>query len=158
MDGRAATIAALAVALIGIVAFLLLEGMASGLALLAAGVLLVLIGVFGWQAPRTAVVTAGGGALAVDLAEAGPSDVLADAPMHGEPLADRGSADTARMGDEPTVAFAPVPDVADHVHDQPIRNHSDLAAHVRDRHDGVSTTGSTIQLRLLHEREHGATA
>jgi hypothetical protein len=44
----------------------------------------------------------------------------------------------------------------DHVHDEPLLGHSDLVAHVRDYHDEIATDGSTIQLRLLHERAHGA--
>jgi hypothetical protein len=189
MDGRAATTAALAVAMIGVAAFLLLDGMAAGAALLAAGVLLVLIGILGWQEPRNGAARASGGALAVDVAQAGSSvgaagpepdrgasasgtalaavatsAVISDTPIDEEPFAGDGSADTVRIGDELTAPFGPFTSDAegagraDHGHDQPILNHSDLAAHVRDQHEGVSTTGSTIQLRLLHEREHGAKA
>src|SRR5215213_6677110 len=59
MDGRTATGAGIAVALIGVVVFFLLDGLAAGLALLVAGVLLVVIGLVGWRDPRPAEATAG---------------------------------------------------------------------------------------------------
>ena len=41
-----------------------------------------------------------------------------------------------------------------HRHDQPMLGHSELVSHIRDYHEGVPFDGSTIQLRLLHERAH----
>jgi hypothetical protein len=58
---------------------------------------------------------------------------------------------------EPTMILTGASDL-DHVHDEPLRNHTDLVRHVADYHPGVPTDGSTIQLRLLHEREHGVVA
>lgn len=55
-------------------------------------------------------------------------------------------------------ANGPVPsDLGDeraHEHDQPMLGHSELVSHIRDYHEGVPFDGSTIQLRLLHERKH----
>jgi hypothetical protein len=45
---------------------------------------------------------------------------------------------------------------AGHEHERPVANHSDLLAHVRREHTHISTTGSTIQMRILHERAHAA--
>ena len=241
MDGRSATIAALGVALLGIVASLVLDGVAAGLVLFVAGVLLVVIGIFGWHepTPATAMVDVGSGSVEApmepSIREVGDPDAEIDGPDTGpeieqemerqedgagvsspeEPVAvesvpdvealtrtlterldqvrervnekvatpDLGSgaaepepvAEPGRrteiepdpeMSSEPSAELgssgedAP-PDgsagtVADHDHDQPLLNHSDLVSHVRDYHEGVRTDGSTIQLRLLHEREHGA--
>jgi hypothetical protein len=55
---------------------------------------------------------------------------------------------------EPTMILTGASEL-DHVHDEPLRNHTDLVRHVADYHPGVRSDGSTIQLRLLHEREHG---
>ena len=41
-----------------------------------------------------------------------------------------------------------------HRHEQPMLGHSELVSHIRDYHEGVPFDGSTIQLRLLHERAH----
>ena len=67
MDGRSATLATIAVAAIGIVCFFLLDGVAAGVALLVAGVLLVVIGIVGWRErrPTPALATAGASATAV---------------------------------------------------------------------------------------------
>jgi hypothetical protein len=228
MDGRSATGAAIAVCLIGIVAFVILDGAAAGLALLVAGVLLVVIGAVGWQEGQVAAATSGGPTSLVReeaqpmLAEAVPdpsgedrpaeapwphlrdeADETRDAtgaipleeiddPDHApEPVSEeapapqrqvaeveavadplgRGRTDSvldvdrddgdAFEGDrpEPEPTMQAVYDDAsglDHVHDEPLLGHSDLVAHVRDYHAGIPTDGSTIQLRLLHERAHGA--
>jgi hypothetical protein len=44
----------------------------------------------------------------------------------------------------------------DHTHALPIVNHSDLVMHIRRQHPGLDTGGSTIQMRVIHERAHGA--
>jgi len=53
-------------------------------------------------------------------------------------------------------ASDPAQDEADseHSHDQPMLGHSELVSHIRDYHEHVPFDGSTIQLRLLHERAH----
>lgn len=268
MDGRSATLAALGVAVLGIVASLMLEGVAAGLVLFAAGVLLVVIGIFGWHepTPSTALADASiggdapmepsvrelgdpdseiGTADPVDAApasereevttgtpdlarlsrtlaerldqvrervneeitappnEPGEAGTVTDplssrrtaSPAEGEPVDAPAAAATPRPRSDPRTDVEPEPGpgpvaatasepeaapvgaaapVADHGgpgsldvpsdagsghdHDQPLLNHSDLVSHVRDHHEGVRTDGSTIQLRLLHEREHGATA
>jgi hypothetical protein len=260
MDGRSATFAALGVAIAGIVAFFLLDGVIAGLVLFVAGVLLVVIGIFGWQDRTPAVATATGGSTGVinepatsdtasgesvphedmgaDLADRadwdgggtpsrsddGHDDTPVDSDLDavsGVPLGDdRGdgadprAAEEARVGEDtpvgeevptphpavgvteavsdplgrggtdsvlgaeppagpdatnraepdasdepppaPTMQVAEDTDDVDHVHDQPLLGHSDLVSHVRDYHEDIATDGSTIQLRLLHERAHGA--
>lgn len=265
MDGRSATLAALGVAVLGIVASLMLEGVAAGLVLFAAGVLLVVIGIFGWHEPTPATALAddssGGDApmessvrelgdphseiekaepvdavpasereevttgtpdlarlsrtlaerldqvrervneeMAAPPNEPGEAGTVTDplssrwtaSPAEGEPVDAPAAAATPRPRSDPrtdvepepgpVAATASEPDAAPggaavpvaehggpgslddpsdagsgHDHDQPLLNHSDLVSHVRDHHEGVRTDGSTIQLRLLHEREHGAT-
>jgi hypothetical protein len=227
MDGRSATGAAIGVALIAIVAFFLLDGVAAGLVLLVAGVLLVVIGVVGWQERQPAAATAGASTSLVGEeaqpmhAEAVPDPSSEDAratapwphlsddedetrdtasrvPVDGtdgddapEPVSeeapspqrqvaeveavadplgrgrtdsvldvDPGDGDTIETGEpepEPTMQIVDEDgSELDHVHDEPLLGHSDLVAHVRDYHGEIATDGSTIQLRLLHERAHGA--
>ena len=216
MDGRSATVAAVAVALIGIAGFFLLDGVAAGLIVLVAGLLLVVIGLVGWRdrEPALAVTTTGTadvGPVALDdgtdpatgavsapadahdgsdlltgvpLDEAtdpdGPAPVAEEAPAphpivgEGEAVADplgRGETDSVLdvepdAGDAPDRDYAPAPEPMmqalgeasslDHVHDEPLLGHSELVAHVRDYHHDLAQVGSTIQLRLLHERAHGA--
>jgi hypothetical protein len=76
---------------------------------------------------------------------AAPTPYPEDLPPADEPP----PAPMMQMVDEAT-------DDLDHVHDQPLLGHSDLVSHVRDYHGEIATDGSTIQLRLLHERAHGA--
>src|SRR5829696_8456657 len=83
MDGRSATGAAIAVVVIGIVAFFMLDGVAAGVALLVAGLLLVVIGVVGWQEPQPAAATAGTPTSSADGPQA----------MHGEAVPDPSGAD-----------------------------------------------------------------
>lgn len=49
MQTRSATTAAVAVAVLGLIGYLLFDGVASGLALFVAGLVLVAVGVWGWQ-------------------------------------------------------------------------------------------------------------
>ena len=209
MNGRSATVAAVAVALIGIVGFFLLEGVGAGLVILVAGVLLLVIGLVGWRDRAPALAT--GGAAAVSTAEVEPvrlpeADVEpgdADAAPgergvldeEHEPIDVSTNGDASRIdGLQPTPAaastpepalepdpatdagsdvdgvldrdYAPAPDPTmpvvgdagglDHLHDAPLLGHSDLVSHVRDDHEEIAQVGSTIQLRLLHERAHGA--
>ncbi len=197
MDGRSATLAALGVAIGGIVAFILLDGVTAGLVLFVAGVLLVVIGIFGWQDRAPALATANGASGAVlddrtvddpvqretQPVGAGGSPVFEEAPSPypaiglTETVADPlGRADTDSVADADATTDgtdlavpasdqpAPAPmirlvedaDDLDHVHDQPLLGHSDLVAHAGDYHREIATDGSTIQLRLLHERAHGA--
>ena len=197
MDGRSATLAALGVAIGGIVAFILLDGVTAGLVLFVAGVLLVVIGIFGWQDRGPALATANGASGAVlddrtaddpvrretQPVDAGGSRVFEEAPAPHpaiglteavtDPLgrADTDSvldADARTDGTEAAMPAADQPapapkmrlvqdaDELDHVHDQPLLGHSDLVAHAGDYHREIATDGSTIQLRLLHERAHGA--
>jgi len=195
-------VAAVAVALIGIVGFFLLDGVAAGLIVLVAGLLLVVIGLVGWRdhEPALAVTTA---TATADVGHADadePRDLLTGVPLDeatdpdrpapvadeapaphpivggGEAVADplgRGETDSVLdvepdVGDAPDRDYAPAPEPTmqvlggasslDHVHDEPLLGHSDLVAHVRDYHHDLSQVGSTIQLRLLHERDHGAPA
>jgi hypothetical protein len=231
MDGRTATGVAIAVTLIGIAAFFVLDGVAAGIALLLAGVLLVVIGVVGWQERAPVGATAGAPTAAAtssvahepramhaeavpdpsvedgprsawwshvaedadetrDVASGIPADetqatdgtaepVSEDAPAPqrqvaeveavADPLgrrrtnsvldADRAEGATSgtdRPEPEPTMQVLDDASGLDHVHDEPVLGHSDLVAHVRDHHAEIPTDGSTIQLRLLHERAHGA--
>jgi hypothetical protein len=238
MDGRTATIAAVGVAALGVIAFVVLSGVGAGLVLFVAGVVLVAIGIFGWDDHPPAVAAEGStGAVALSArardedddmtphhpggdvaphdaadvddrstrADAGASedasrDLLSgseedDAGSPPEPVSEeipaphpyvggveavadplgRGETDSTldleRAADdaevdvpatpgpdaEPTMILTGASDL-DHVHDEPLRNHTDLVRHVADYHPGVPTDGSTIQLRLLHEREHGVVA
>lgn len=43
---------------------------------------------------------------------------------------------------------------AGHRHAVPLVNHSDLVTHMRREHPDLGTGGSTIQMRLLHDRAH----
>ena len=165
--------AAICVAAIGIVAFVMLDGMAAGVALLVAGVLLVVIGLVGWQDRRTAprLAVAGGSAVAAleprpvrDPGEPGPAErggaldegerldpILPSAPGDADPTA----RDYA-PAPGPTTQVVGEASSLDHVNEQPLLGHADLVAHVGDHHEGIPQSGSTIQLRLLHERAHGA--
>lgn len=221
MDGRTATVAAAGVALVGVIAFVILDGVGAGLVLFVAGVALVAIGIFGWHEAAPAVATAdaattsaahperdgpmfASGATQPADDEGSPAvtedasrDVLSGSPENDdgsapEPVSDempaphpfvggaeavadplgRGEtepafdreptsephephAETSASADsEPTMLLTGVSEL-DHVHEDPLRNHTDLVRHVEDYHPGVRTDGSTIQLRLLHEREHG---
>jgi hypothetical protein len=197
MDGRSATLAALGVAVGGVVAFILLDGVTAGLVLFVAGVLLVVIGIFGWQDRAPALATANGASGAVlddrtaddpvgretEPVDAGGSPVFEEAPAPhraiglteavADPLGRAGTdsvldADATTDGPDPAMPAgdqpAPAPkmrlvqdaDELDHVHDEPLLGHSDLVAHAGDYHQEIATDGSTIQLRLLHERAHGA--
>jgi hypothetical protein len=183
MDGRSATLAAVAVAAIGIVTFFLLDGVAAAVAVIAAGVLLVVIGIVGWRdrAPASALASTGSSAIAgVDPVVYLPAEPVSngqrrdalrdDAEAVADPLG-RGETDPVldrepRGDDAPERDYAPAPEpttqvvadgtTVDHVHDEPLLGHSDLAAHVRDYHEDLAEVGSTIQLRLLHQRAHGA--
>lgn len=52
MDGRSATVGAIAVAVAGLVGYVVLDGVAGGLALFVAGLVVVAIGLLGWQDRR----------------------------------------------------------------------------------------------------------
>lgn len=41
-----------------------------------------------------------------------------------------------------------------HTHAVPVVSHSDLVTHMRSEHPDLESGGSTIQMRLLHERAH----
>ena len=188
MDGRSATLATLAVAAIGFVCFILLDGVAAGATLLVAGALLVVIGVVGWQERRATPSPASGGEAGAVGVE--PVSVGEDVIRLPEAVEEEASAPPPRVGEMGAVAepfgrrqthavvdippaeettspgYAPRPDPTmqvvgtgtrlDHVHDEPLLGHSDLVAHIRDDHEDLAQGGSTIQLRLLHERAHGA--
>lgn len=194
MDGRSATLAALGVAITGVLAFFLLDGVTAGLVLFVAGVLLVVIGIFGWQDGGPALATASGGETAVlddratddpvqwetEPVDTGESPVGEEAPAPhpaigltqavADPLgradadpvphADATDREVPDASDQPPLApmMQLVEDAGDldHVHDQPLLGHSDLVSHAGDYHQEIATDGSTIQLRLLHERAHGA--
>lgn len=83
MDGRSATVGAIVVAAVGLVAYLVLEGVAAGLALFLAGLLVVAIGLLGWQ-DRREVTSDESATRAVS------SGAAAEGPdhAHGEPIAD----------------------------------------------------------------------
>jgi len=68
-----------------------------------------------------------------------------------EPEAQVEAASGARSASEPEPAAPPG---IGHEHERPVANHSDLLAHVRAEHTGISTSGSTIQMRIMHERAH----
>ena len=221
MDGRSATLAALGIAIAAIVSFFVLDGVTAGLVLFVAGVLLVVIGIFGWQDRAPAVATAsaaraaaaaaalGGAAMPddvddaveesvdeLDAAERDRADAAFSTAEDDRPFMEEATAPHPAVGvteavtdplgmagaqPDPDPELGEVPDVgdrrssepddeappammqvvegddtADHVHDQPLLGHSDLVAHARDYHPAIATDGSTIQLRLLHERAHGA--
>jgi hypothetical protein len=218
MDGRTATIAAAGVAIVGVIAFVILDGVSAGLVLFVAGVVLVAIGIFGWHEAAPAVATADAVTMSAADAErdapmlAGRAmqpadddgspavtedasrDVLSGSPENDEgsppepvsdempaphpfvggaeavadplgrgetepafdrePVSEPHAESSASAESEPTMLLTGVSEL-DHVHEDPLRNHTDLVRHVEDYHPGVRTDGSTIQLRLLHEREHG---
>lgn len=213
MDGRSATFAALGVAVLGIVAFFLLDGVAAGIVLVVAGMLVVAIGILGWRDPGTtfAVAAAGPAGGTLDRPATRRPAVVLQPPLHDrereavaevpveapedetpEPVSEQAPAPQPAVGEAEAVADPfgrgetdPVPDAEpetedggleyapgpeqptmrlvgddtgelDHVHDEPLLGHSDLVTHVRDYHETIPPEGATIQLRLLHERSHGA--
>jgi hypothetical protein len=149
MDGRTATLAAVAVAAVGLLTFAAMDGVGAGVALVVAGVALVIIGLVGW---RERVGATSASALAIESAPVGlepPASM--DAPPVEPTVVDLAAASSATSTIRPTGDG----DV-DHAHDEPLHTHRDLVRHLGDSHPGLRTDGSTIQVRLLHEREHGA--
>jgi hypothetical protein len=165
MDGRTATLAAIAVAPVGLITFLAMDGAGAGVALVVAGFALVLIGLVGWRGRSPAVASSAlaADAVAMDLEPTAPSATTAGGRGRQELAA------APRPTGSEEAGPAIIPDAVgpaatrstgfgalDHGHDQPLRTHADLVRHLIDDHPGIRTYGSTIQVRLLHEREHGA--
>jgi len=165
MDGRTATLAAIAVAAVGLITFVAMDGAGAGVALVVAGCALVLIGVVGWRR-RSPVVASS--ALAADTIPMDLEPAAAGLTTAGRRTSDELAASPRPVGSEEAepailpdaVGSAAIPSTGfgalDHAHDQPLRTHADLVRHLIDDHPGTRTDGSTIQVRLLHEREHGA--
>jgi len=177
MENWRAGLFAVGIVLIGLGGYSSLDGAWKGLSLVAAGIALVLLGLSLERKPRA---DAAAGEDPVLVGSAG-ADIDATAPMaavaveEAEPTAPIVRAEPERVVEqepsvsEPEVAAGPVEDavadeeaVADvedlgdtaHGHDQPMLGHSELVSHIRDYHEDVPFDGSTIQLRLLHERAH----
>jgi outer membrane biosynthesis protein TonB len=181
MEGWRAGLFALGIVLIGFGGYASLEGVWKGGSLAAAGIALVLLGLSLERSPRPATepreseeegAPEGSDAVTVEiepapLAEPEPEPT---APLAAEPeptveLATEPEPELAEP--EPTAPLATEPEpepepepaqapsaVGAHVHEQPMLGHSELVSHLRDEHEGVPFDGSTIQLRLLHERAH----
>jgi hypothetical protein len=192
MDTYTSNVLAVMIVLLGLIGFAALDGMGAGISLLAAGLLLVVLGLFGWQdrrrRPAAAMASAGEAGTATLEAEEADTDSGGDEDREGSATPQASEPEAVEDG-----APAPHPVVAetdaeaepkgerrgepkppgssggsgsaasvvlegeegrDHRHDHPIISHGDLAAHVRDFHEGTAYDGSTIQLRLLHERDH----
>lgn len=92
----------------------------------------------------------------VETSEA-PEVEAAPAVDEAEPV-DEPALDVSEEAAPRAAAVDETEDVADddtaHFHDQPMLGHSELVSHIRDYHESVPFDGSTIQLRLLHERAH----
>lgn len=91
MDGRSATVGAIAVAVAGLVGYVVLDGVAGGLALFVAGLVVVAIGLLGWQdrrepsrgtAPAAAPEGTGPGGEGADHAHVAPIVVHDDLVAH----------------------------------------------------------------------------
>jgi hypothetical protein len=82
MDGRSAIAGAIAVAVLGLLGYLVLDGVAAGLALFMAGLLVVAIGLLGWQDRREA-------ASDESASRSVSSETAAEGPDHGheDPIA-----------------------------------------------------------------------
>jgi hypothetical protein len=182
MENWRAGLFAVGIVLIGLGGYASLDGAWKGLSLVAAGIALVLLGLSLERKPAAAAaaaedpilvefsgedidVTMPMAAVAVEEAEptvpivrAEPAPVAEQAPSESEP-----EASLPETVEEPEAAARPVEEAvaevedlgdAAHRHDQPMLGHSELVSHIRDYHEDVPFDGSTIQLRLLHERAH----
>jgi len=150
MGGWRAGLIGAGIVLIGLGGYSSLEGVWKGLSLVAAGIALVLLGLSVEPGSRPAATTPEapleveepGAAAAVDDAEATPAIERTEPAGELEPLG-------TRTPSEPAIEIA-----AAHEHEQPLLGYSELVSHLRDSHPGAPFDGSTIQLRLLHERTH----
>jgi len=82
----------------------------------------------------------------------------APAPAEAEQPTDTVPA-TEELGTaEETTPAAEVEEPPDtgHRHSLPLVNHSDLVTHLRREHLDLESSGSTIQMRILHERAHAS--
>ena len=89
-----------------------------------------------------------------------------EAPLEYEPLVPAGveaaaSALPVTQGTETAEETTPAAEVeetpgAGHRHGVPLVNHSDLVTHLRREHPDLESSGSTIQMRILHERAHAS--
>lgn len=143
-------------AALGLVAYLALDGVASGLALFVAGLVLVAVGVWGWQGQGEPSRTAVAAGVDTPAEPAGPmlatTTIRREAEPEAKPVAPR------RPRKAATEPAAPAEDGPGHSHDRPIVAHGDLVAHVRESHGGLGHDGSTQQLRRLHDRAHAASS
>jgi hypothetical protein len=164
MENWRAGLLGVGIVLVGLGAYSSLEGVWKGLSLVAAGVALVLLGLSLERRPRTAATAADVAAesssdeidvtvpmAAVAVEEAEPPAPIARNGL--EPVAEPSSPEPGALEPEASDAPEDEGDTA-HSHDQSMLGHSELVSHIRDYHEGVPFDGSTIQLRLLHERAH----
>ena len=89
-------------------------------------------------------------------------------PLEPEPLAPAGTepeqpaptlpaAEETEQPEEPApAAEVEEPPDTGHRHALPLVNHSDLVTHLRREHPDLESSGSTIQMRILHERSHAS--
>lgn len=88
------------------------------------------------------------------------SEVVEPEPAEPEPAEPEGEpgVEGAIEASGPQAAIAAEGEL-EHQHAVPLVNHSDLVTHLRSQHPDLESSGSTIQMRLLHERWHaGANA
>jgi hypothetical protein len=165
MEGWRAALLGVGIVLVGLGGYWSLDGVWKGLSLVAAGIALVLLGLSLERGSRTGAGTGGDAVAEVESDELDVTvPMAAVAVEEAEP-----TAPILRTGLEPVAEPAPAasepegpaPDASEaaedegdtaHSHDQPMLGHSELVSHIRDYHEGVPFDGSTIQLRLLHER------
>jgi hypothetical protein len=179
MENWRAGLIGFGIVLVGIGGYSSLEGVWKGLSLVAAGIALVLLGLSLERKPRVAAETVGeiAGEASDELDVTVPMTAVAVEDAEAAvPLKPIQVSEAEASEPEPEVAgpevSEPEPEVAApdesavpeaegeavdetaHRHDQPMLGHSELVSHIRDYHEGVPFDGSTIQLRLLHERAH----
>jgi len=82
----------------------------------------------------------------------------APAPAEAEQPTDTVPATEGLGTAEETTPAAEVEEPPDtgHRHSLPLVNHSDLVTHLRREHLDLESSGSTIQMRILHERAHAS--
>ena len=164
MESWRAGLLGVGIVLVGLGGYSSLDGVWKGLSLVAAGIALVLLGLSLERRPRTAATAAGVDAesssdqldVTVPMAAVTVQGAEPTAPIvwNGlEPVAEPSVHEPEALEQAPS---DPAQDEADseHSHDQPMLGHSELVSHIRDYHEHVPFDGSTIQLRLLHERAH----
>ena len=180
MENWRAGLFAVGIVLIGLGGYSSLDGAWKGLSLVAAGIALVLLGLSLERKPAAAAAAAEDpilvefsgedidvmmpvAAVAVEEAEptaptvrAEPAPVAGQEPSESEPSLPETVEEPEAAARPVEEAVAEVEDLGDaaHRHDQPMLGHSELVSHIRDYHEDVPFDGSTIQLRLLHERAH----